>query len=216
MHMTATRAVFLSLLAIVLSFEAGATTLAERVAGLAAPPDGQLNYSETRSSGLLSRPVVYTGRLTFDPESGALSKWVEEPRRARLTLNDTRLEAQSGDGRVRSLPTERQPELAAMLAGLRALLSGDAEALQDIFQADYLEGKAQDGRDTEWVLQLRPLDTELAGRLVMLELRGSNDRLTQIDSLMASGDRQSMVILPPAEAETSDTEPDGTDQDDGP
>lgn len=170
-------------------------TLSERISGLAAPGESELHYSESRSSGLLSKPVVYTGRLTYDPEQGTLTKWVDEPRRARLTLTDTGLEAQSGAGRVRRLPLERQPELAALLAGLRALLEGDPEALLAVFQADYLEGQGPDG-GAAWVLQLKPVDQELAGRLVLLELRGSDNRITRIDSLMGSGERQSMTILP--------------------
>jgi hypothetical protein len=167
-------------------------SLSERVGGLAAPADGagELAYTESRTSGLLQDPVIYTGRLAFDPDNGTLTKWVDEPRQARLTLTDTQLEIQAGNGRARRLPLERQPELAVLLRGLRALLSGDAAALQAIFQADYLEGD-----DDTWVMQLRPLDPELAGELVLLELRGSGDELTQIDSLMGSGDRQSMTIL---------------------
>lgn len=185
----------------------GAATLAERVAGLAAPDATQLHYSESRSSGLLAKPVVYTGRLTFDRAQGTLTKWVDEPRSARLTLSDTQLEAQTGNGRVRRLPLERQPELATLLAGLRALLSGDAEAMQATFKADYLEGKSDQDALADWVLQLKPLQPELAGRLVMLELRGSGDELTQIDSLMGSGERQTMLILPSPAA--------GADSDDG-
>jgi len=190
----------LSLFALAISLGADAATLAERVAGLTAPGDAELHYSESRSSGLLTKPVIYTGRLAFDQEQGTLTKWVDEPRKARLTLTDTQLEAQAGDGRVRRLPLERQPELAALLAGLRALLSGDAEALQAVFQADYLEGMPGEDESADWVLQLKPLYPELAGRLTLLELRGSGDQLTRIDSLMGSGERQSMLILPPPQA----------------
>ncbi len=201
--MRITRSV-LSLFALAASLGIEAATLTGRVAGLAAPGDAELHYSESRSSDLLSAPVIYTGRLAFDREQGILTKWVDEPRSARLTLTDTQLEVQSGDGRVRRLPLERQPELAALLAGLRALLSGDAEALQAVFQADYLEGMTDDDGTAEWVLQLKPRYPELAGRLILLELRGRGDALTQIDSLMGSGERQSMLILPPPEAGAGD------------
>lgn len=194
----------LSLFALTLSPGIEAATLAERVAGLAATGETELHYSESRSSGLLATPVIYTGRLAFDRGQGMLTKWVDEPRSARLTLTDTQLEVQTGEGRVRRLPLERQPELAALLAGLRALLSGDAEALQAVFQADYLEGMTGEDGTADWVLQLKPLYPELAGRLILLELRGSGDELTQIDSLMGSGERQSMFILPPPDAGLED------------
>lgn len=181
-----------------------AATLSERIRSLAVPPDvegiSELHYTESRSSSVLASPVIYQGRLAYDPAQGTLTKWVDEPRQARLTLNDTELEAQSGNGRVRRLPLERQPELAALLGGMRALLTGDEQALQGLFQADYLEGEAIEGKPAAWVLQLRPLDPEVAGRLVLLELRGIGSQLTQLDSLMGSGERQSMRILAGSES----------------
>lgn len=209
MHITGTT-LLLAFLALSAQSTALGATLTERISGLAVPGESELHYSESRSSGLLSKPVVYSGRLAFDPQQGTLTKWVDEPRRARLTLTDAGLEVQSGAGRVRRLPLERQPELAALLAGLRALLEGDPEALLAVFQADYLEGQDPDGGEA-WVLQLKPVDQELAGRLVLLELRGSDNEITRIDSLMGSGERQSMTILPSRETVPSPAD----DQDDG-
>lgn len=170
--------------------QADKDALTARLASLRLDPDEVLHFEETRSSGLLAREVTYRGRLTYDPASGALTKWVDEPRPARLTLGDEEIMAQAGSGKERRLPLQRRPELAALLQGLRALLAGDATALGAQFQTDYLAGEGD-----EWLLHLRPRDPALAAELSLLEVRGWGDRLTLIDTVTGNGSRQSLRIL---------------------
>ncbi len=184
----------------------GAATLDERLASLAANPDETLRYEEQRESGLLSRTVTVRGRLEWDPETGHLTKWVDEPRQARLTITADGLEAETGNGRTRSLPLDQRPELAALFDGLRALLGGDPDALEDRFQADYLEGEG-----SAWVMHLVPRDASLAQRLALLEIRGTGDRVEAIDTVLENGERQRMRILSPEPPETQDPPADSGD-----
>lgn len=169
---------------------AAQTTLAERLATLATAEHREIAYEEERRSGLLDRPVTVRGRLAWDRETGELTKWVDAPRRARLTLTPTHLEAQAGAGRTRRLPLEQRPELGALLAGMRALLAGDLAALEERFQADYLEGG-----EARWLLRLVPRDPALAERLAVLEIRGEGDRVSGIDTVLGNGERQHMSLL---------------------
>ncbi len=163
--------------------------LERRLEGLAAQAVEAVAFEEERRSSLLGRPIVVRGWLVVDRPADRLTKRVEAPRPARLTLTPSHLEAESG-GRTRRLPLDRRPELAALLTGLRALLDGDAEALRSRFQADYLEG-----RDDAWLLRLVPHDETLAQRLVLLEVRGEGDRVETIDTVTADGERQRMTLL---------------------
>lgn len=165
-------------------------TLEQRLASLARPEKHQLAYEETRTSDLLSRPVTYRGRLEFDPVTGVLTKWVDEPRQARLAVTRTELEMQAGSGPTRRLPLGRRPDLAALLGGIRAMLEGDVSALRELFVADYLEGEEE-----LWVLQLRPRSESLAEDLSLLEIRGQGAQLLSMDSVMADGQRQRLRIV---------------------
>jgi len=167
-----------------------AATLEERLAGLAAQPERVLHFEEQRESRLLRTPVTVRGRLEYEPETGRLTKWVDTPRPARLTITADGLEAEAG-GRTRRLTLAQRPELAALLAGVRALLAGDTAALEDRFRTSYLEGEAD-----AWVLHLEPRQAALAARLRLLEMRGAGDRVTAIDTVDEEGRRQRMNILP--------------------
>ncbi|KAA9131405.1 hypothetical protein F3N42_08780 [Marinihelvus fidelis] len=160
-----------------------------RLSGLAADSSDVLHYRETREGGLFSGPVTYTGRLQWLPDIGELVQWVDSPSRARLSVLGDRVEIQGENGRARSLPLSGRPGLGAMMAGLKALLSGDVDALGAVFLADYLE--AGDG---QWTLHLKPRDEALREHLALLEVRGQDNQLVAIDRVDARGTRQAMII----------------------
>lgn len=183
-------ALLLALGAVVTTPPVTAATLDERLAALASARSETLHYEEQRASALLNRPVTVRGRLTWDPVAGELTKWVDEPREARLTITPLELRAETPGGRERRLPLERRPELAALFSGVRALLTGDTGALEDNFQASYHEGEGD-----AWVMHFVPRDEVLGERLELLEIRGHGDRVGAIDTLMSGGERQHMRIL---------------------
>lgn len=174
---------------------AGATPgepgLRDRLRVLAAAPDRTLHYREVRDGGLFSGPVEYTGRLQYRPETGELLQWVDSPAAARLAVTGQYAEIETGEGRVRRLALDSRPDLAGMMTGLRALLAGDAAALERVFVADYLE--ADDG---SWVIHLKPRNEALIEHLALLEIRGKNDRVAAVEQVDADGRRRVMDIVP--------------------
>lgn len=164
--------------------------LVARLASLSANSQEVLHYRETRDGGLFSGPVDYTGRLEWIADSGELVQWIDTPTEARLSVGDDRVEIRSGSGRTRTFPLSGRPGLGAMMTGLKALLSGDPVALDEVFLADYLEAE-----DESWLLHLKPRDPELQGHLALLEVRGNGDQLTAIDRVDAEGVRQAMTIV---------------------
>lgn len=166
-----------------------ADELQQRLGALAAAPHDVLHYRETRVSGLLPDPVVYRGRLEYDAKTGQLTKQVDEPHPARLSITATHLEAQVGNGKTRRLALDRRPELSALLTGLRALLTGDQSLIESAFEAEYQES------GDDWNLRLVPRDAGAANKLTALEIHGHANRLTRIDTLLADQPRQRMEIL---------------------
>ena len=167
-------------------------TLEQRVAAIAQSAGTTLHYRESRQSSLLAKTVDYTGRLVFDPQTGELSKWVDAPRQARMTITDTDLELQAGGGKVRRMPLASRPDMVVLLEGFRSLLGGDAARLTGLFSAEYLQGSEE-----AWVLHLQPRNEAALEHLVLLEVRGRGDVMQSIDTVMADGSRQRMDILAP-------------------
>ena len=175
-----------------------AATVEERLQQLANQAGTPLHFEETRNSGLLAEPIIVRGRLIYDPVTGQLTKQVDSPRPARLSVTETHLVAQVGDGRVRRLPLGQRPDLAALLVAVRALLAGQIDAVDARFDTS-LESDDDTG---EWTLALRPKDPGLARDLRVLEVLGSGE---QVHTLKATLDQevQRMKILPPESATTA-------------
>jgi hypothetical protein len=166
-------------------------SLQARLEVMASRAETVLHYEETRQSDLLDEPVIVRGRLEYDPNEGRLTKWVDEPKPGRLAITPTHLEAQSGNGRTRRLPLERRPEFAALLGGIRALLAGDAAALEAAFVGEY--GESADGA---WTLSLAPRSETVRRRLERIDIAGHGDRLATIETVLANGRRERLNILP--------------------
>lgn len=166
--------------------------LQEHLARLAHPSSNVLEFVETRESGLLAEPVTYRGRLEYVPESDTFTKWIDTPRQARLSITPDAIEMQSGGGPTRRLGLSSRPDLAALLAALRALFAGDTEMLERVFVADFLAGEGD-----QWVLHLKPREAEVASSLQLLEIRGVGEQLSTIATVLGDGSRQETRILEP-------------------
>jgi hypothetical protein len=184
---------------VVAALDAAAITLEERLDAMAARPDTVLRFEEVRQSDLLDEPVIVRGRLEYEAETGRLTKWVDEPRPGRLTVTPTHLEAQSGNGRTRRLPLERRPEFAALLGGVRALLAGDAAALEDAFHGAYSELPGG-----SWELSLTPRSETVRQRMERIDITGADDQVRTIETVLADGRRERMTIVPSARDEGAD------------
>ena len=169
---------------------AGDDALADRLALLAAAERHELRFEEERLSGLFSEPVTYTGRLQYDAETGHFTKWVEAPEPARMTVTPSRLELESADGHTRSVALITRPELAAFLDGFRALIAGDAAALESAFDSEYAEDETG-----AWRLRLTPLHRRIAHDVSALVVTGQDAQLQRIVTERADGDRHDLRIV---------------------
>ncbi len=149
----------------------------------------QIAFREERHSELLTQAAVFEGRLIYDPESRSLKKAVTHPNAVSMTMNDQTLIIETSEGRRRfSLRT--RPALRAIMAGFRALVEGDVDALESHFESTY-EQQAD-----EWRLVLTPRAKRLAKRMKSMTIIGRNSRIDSIATLMNNGDRQFMTLIP--------------------
>ncbi|MBS0432168.1 MAG: outer membrane lipoprotein carrier protein LolA [Proteobacteria bacterium] len=151
------------------AFAAAPPDLAATIlAHLAKPGSAQTEFIEVAYRGMLDRPLVTSGTMQW-LGGDKLERDVQKPYKAVAKIGDGRMSVQRGDGAVQSMPIERAPQMAAILAGFRALLGGDAAQLSRDFEV-----KAA-GNEARWVLTLTPRAGELKARVQSIQIDGRGD-----------------------------------------
>lgn len=164
--------------------------LVNRLEAVAAVTGERLPFREYRSSSLFNEPVLYTGHLEMDPDTGTLTKWIESPETARMTLTVKDIEMQTGEGPVRRISLRQRPEMAAFVASMLALTNGDAVALLKVFETDYSETP-----DDCWQLILKPIERRVASRVSQIEIEGWSAQLRTMTTQFPDGESQVMEII---------------------
>ena len=149
----------------------------------------QIEFREERYSELLIQPVTFEGKLIYDPESRSIKKAVTHPNVVSMTMNDQALVLETSEGK-RRLSLRTRPALRAIMAGFRALVEGDVDALESHFESNYQQ---QAG---EWRLVLTPRANRLSKRMKSLTIIGQGSRVDSIVTRMKNGDHQIMTLIP--------------------
>jgi len=191
------RFILLGLISLLFFFSAGSraapqpnTLVAERLEAVAAGSGTSLEFREYRTSSLFTEPVVYTGRLEVNLSENSLTKWIDSPEPARMTLTATDIEMQTGESRVRRISLRQRPEMAAFVSSMLSLMQGDVDALEKVFDVLYWELP-----DSTWKLRLRPRERRVASRVSELTISGCSDQLQKLTTEMADGDVQTLEII---------------------
>jgi hypothetical protein len=162
------------------------------VAASAITPPGEVRFREERHNPMLKEPMVLTGTLEY-VEPGVLRKSVETPFQEKYLVEAAGITIES-EGEVRVLPVRQGQMIQGFLAGVEALLAGDAERLVQDFD-HCLKGAADD-----WTLQLKPRKRRLARHLEAMLVRGGEGMIRSIRVDLGDDEWQVMEILPPAGA----------------
>lgn len=165
--------------------------LASLMAALAARGDAEAAFEEELHLRTLERPLASSGTLHW--RSGALEKRTLRPRAETLRYVDGVASAERGGRRTR-LDLRRSPEALVLVEGLRAVLAGDAAALEELFEHE-LTGAA-----ATWTLSLRPREPRARAVLETLRIEGGGTELTRIELRRANGDRTVTRVLPLTDA----------------
>ena len=159
------------------------------MAKLAAVPERRARFQEQRRFAALSEPLVSRGHL-FYRRPDYLEKITDWPEPERLVVDGPYLSITGSTDAPRVVDLRGQPELGAMIDGLRGPLAGDLAGLQERFRL------AGAGSLAAWTLDLVPRDERAARLLRSLHLAGREDAITEIRLVQANGDEQSMQIGP--------------------
>ncbi len=154
--------------------------------------DGQrreIAFEEIRFSRLVTEPLLSRGRLIYEPPD-TLIKRMEAPRRESAVLQDERLAIlDAQDRELVSIDLWLQPDLKMIYGSMRALLTGDADALRSAFWV------STEGRPEAWALILRPKTDSARRRLELVRVEGRRSRILSFEFLETDGDRSRLRLL---------------------
>jgi hypothetical protein len=141
----------------------------------------EARFSEEKHLALLAAPLVSRGRLYF-LRPGYLTRVVEEPERATLTIAPDELRMSGREG-VETIDLRSNDRVRVFVTSLVQVFSGDRAALERSYDVAYSVG------ETGWTLTLTPRAEALAAMLRDLTLRGSGVALAEIVVRDPGGDR---------------------------
>jgi hypothetical protein len=153
---------------------------------LAAVESRRVSYSEERHLSLLGVPLQSSGELIYRAPD-YLKKTVDEGGLGSYEIDGDRLRIEES-GEFRELPLSEHPALEAFVASFRATLAGDLLTLQRYYRL------ALSGSASDWTLTLVPTELSMATVIREVTIRGSGDRLHQVETLEAGGDSSTMMI----------------------
>ncbi len=148
-------------------------------------------FTERRSMQYLTEPIVLEGTLSFDPPD-RLTREVHRPNRETMVIEGDllTLKANWKDPPTRVLLAD-YPGLDALITALRAVLSGDAEALERVYQID-LRGTAE-----AWTLALIPRAESLRAVVASVVLEGAAETVRSIEVQETGGDSSVITVHGP-------------------
>ncbi len=141
---------------------------------IAAGPSASLGFEEVRTSELLQQPVLISGTLSY-ADDGRLIRDIQQPRRETHILFQDHVEISRPGGYFRSFSLHKAPELQALRYALSAVLTGQAQQLQEHFDLIWWHDHEH------WRLRLTPRDEAVAQALEALVMSGHNDQIDAIE-----------------------------------
>ncbi len=157
------------------------------LAGIAKTPPVATPFIQVAYRGVLDRPLIVSGTLRW-LGGDRMERDIAKPFRESAKIGDGEVAVQRGSGEVHRMPLARAPQAAAMLAGFRALLGGDASALRQDFTL------AAQGDQARWVITLTPRNAQLQRQMksVVIDGRAHEPRCLTLTS--ANGDSSITLV----------------------
>ncbi|HEX6613953.1 MAG TPA: LolA-related protein [Rhodanobacteraceae bacterium] len=157
------------LVALPLAAFAAGTDLAQTILQrMARPGSAQVAFVEVSYRSMLDRPLITSGTMKW-LGGDKLERDVEKPYKAVAKIGGGQMSVERAGHPAQTMPISRAPQMGAILAGFRALLGGDTEALSRDFKVQ------ADGNPAHWVLTLTPRSDELEHRVQSIVIDGRDD-----------------------------------------
>ncbi|HDR9588983.1 TPA: outer membrane lipoprotein carrier protein LolA [Burkholderia stabilis] len=187
--LTAAAAAALALAAPAHAADAGSGWNLDRLMStLAQHKSGRATFTETKYLSIASQPVESSGELVFVAPDH-LEKHTLSPKPEHLVVDGDMLTVERNN-RKYTLALARYPELGAFIDSIRATLSGNRFALEQVYKV------ALAGRGDDWTLTLTPLDTRMLKVVSTITLDGTRDVLRSVAIRQADGDHSVMRLQP--------------------
>lgn len=192
----ASRVILIAGMVLLAGHEARAVTLEAVLESSTVVPPSRVEFVEERHNPLLREPLVLTGYLEYLGE-GRLRKVVQTPFAESFLVDGETLEV-SRDGQERRISLQQGRSVKVMLDGIEALLAGDAEQVEALF--DYtVAGEADD-----WNVKLVPRSRRVLDRLRGVVVTGDRDSITTIRFDLEEGEWYRLRIGGPDTDERDD------------
>ena len=166
--------------------DAPAFDLARLMQLLAQTKEAQFPYVERKYSDLLAEPLVSSGTLLWR-RPGVVEKNMAAPRAERFRIEGEELIV-ARKGVERRYPLASQPLLGAFAASLRGMLGGDLALLREHYSL------ALEGSESDWHVDLVPLDDEMKRYVARIRVGGQAGKVTEIETRETGGDRSVLQV----------------------
>ena len=157
------------------------------MAQLRAVGAGTARFTETRTLAVATAPLQSSGVLRFSAPDH-LEKQTLAPHPALLAIAGDQVSITREGAAPLVVSLQDAPEILGLVTALRATLAGDRATLDRLFTLD-LQGGAGD-----WQLTMMPRDAALRRLVARIRIRGRLGALTEVDTLAADGDRDTLRI----------------------
>jgi len=154
---------------------------------LARPAPETTPFVEVRFSALLTEPLVVAGELEHRGD-GALVRRVLSPYRETTTLLGENVTVERQGHRPRSFALDRAPELRGILSSFDAMLKGDRESLERLFEISAEEF------GSSWRIDLVPRTAKLLTQLARIRVDGYADHPNCMTMAEPDGDSTVMAL----------------------
>ncbi|MBU6418846.1 MAG: outer membrane lipoprotein carrier protein LolA [Rhodospirillales bacterium] len=161
-------------------------TLPGLMAQLAQVNSASASFTQTKTMAMLTTPLRSSGTLSYEAPD-YVRKTTLAPERQDFVLQGNTVTL-TMNGQTKRFTLSQAPQLAGLVEGVRATLAGDLPELQRYYDTSL------SGGPVHWQLLLRPHDASLAKMLAWMNLTGSGDKITEIDSADAKGDETKMLV----------------------
>jgi hypothetical protein len=165
------------------------SALSDTLRSLRVERDVPVAYHETRMSEKLRKPAELEGTLVFTA-AGELVKVVTSPYAETVIADDAGLQLVR-KGKTRRLAADKNPGLQGFFQGLRAVLSGDVEAMDALFIMSL--DTADNGL---WAIECVSRDEDLQSYLQSMTLSGKGRQIQRIVTRQDDDRWQQIDILP--------------------
>jgi len=169
------------------SGQAWSVDLHEILENTAVVPPARVGFREERHNRMLKEPIVLTGYLEY-PQPGHLRKVIETPVEESFLIADGQIEI-TQDGKTRRLSLGKSKSLQAMLGGIEAILAGQMEQLDALFDMELT------GASDDWSLRLQPKSRRISAHLTSMQVKGDDRAVNSIRIDMKDGEWSLMEML---------------------